>query len=84
MYLEIFDISNIGIGTTVATAALTVQGRSILNGIVTTCNQDILVGSGSVYASNFYGIATQVSKSHIAGDYYREVLTMVQIQLYGR
>src|SRR6056300_939701 len=65
-----YNLGNVGIGTTDPINKLHVNGKSYLNGVVITNNNNINVGTGTVTASTFSGTATRVSNSLSTGDSY--------------
>jgi phage FluMu protein gp41 len=59
--LMIANNGNIGIGSTTPYNALDINGNMYINGTITTNNNNINAGSGTVTATTFSGTATQVS-----------------------
>ena len=64
-----YNSGNVGVGTTYPIEKLHIEGHSYLNGLVTTNNNNIDAGSGTVTATTFSGTATQVSQTLTRGNY---------------
>jgi microcystin-dependent protein len=64
-----FTTANIGIGTNLPIKPLHVLGETLLEGTVTTNNNNIDVGTGTITAATFSGTATQVSSSLSSSGY---------------
>src|SRR6056300_539109 len=64
-----YTAGNVGIGTDTPLQLIHIEGQSYLNGTVTTNNNNINAGSGTVTASTFSGTATQVSNTLTIGSY---------------
>ena len=67
--LTIANNGNIGIGVSQPNYKLDVFGNVNIDGILTTNNSNIDVGSGTIVASIFQGTATQVSQTLVRGNY---------------
>jgi hypothetical protein len=65
-----YTTGNVGIGTNNPLQLIHIEGDSYLNGTVSTNNNNINAGTGTVTASTFSGTATQVSNSLSTGDSY--------------
>jgi predicted RNA-binding protein associated with RNAse of E/G family len=67
--MTILNNGNVGIGSSAPSQRLDVTGSAFINGSITTNNNNINAGTGTITAATFSGTATQVSQTLTRGSY---------------